>query len=187
MAAEKEAAVSRGVKRNEDGKNRLGLPRGRVSLRLFLFSACWLSVSPVEGASNKVRITNLGDVAFGSVTNLTTDSVQSQSLCLFSDTITAGYNVTAAGSGLGGAFELASGSQTMAYEVQWSGAPNRTSGSQLIPNVPLVGQYSNASHQTCSNGPTTSASLIIVLRSAVLSQAVAGNYSGTLTLLVGPE
>jgi hypothetical protein len=152
-----------------------------------LLSACWSAASPAVAASNKVRITGLSDVNFGNVSNLSADAVQSQSMCLFSDTVTSGYNVTASGSGLGGAFELASGSQRMAYEVQWNGSANRTSGSQLLPNVPLIGQTSAATQQTCNNGPATNASLIILLRSAALSQAMAGSYSGTLTLLVGPE
>jgi hypothetical protein len=46
---------------------------------------------------------------------------------------------------------------------------------------------STASHQTCSTGPASSASLIILLRSAALSSARAGSYNGTLTLVVGPE
>jgi hypothetical protein len=58
---------------------------------------------------------------------------------------------------------------------------------QLSPNVPLTGQTSAASHQVCSNGPATSASLIVLLRSAGLSSVTAGTYSGTLTLLVGAE
>jgi spore coat protein U-like protein len=150
-------------------------------------SLLFIGASPLESASNKVRVSSLSDVAFGSVANLTSDAIQSQSLCLFSDTVTASYNVTAVGSGLSGAFELASGTQTLPYDVQWSGAPNRTSGSQLTPNVPLVGQTSNASHQVCSNGPATTASLVILLRATALSKAVAGTYSGTLTLIVGPE
>lgn len=181
------AAVSPGGGRSGDGSDKPGCNRGLVSVWLCLLSACWTAASPAAAASNKVRVTSLSDVDFGNVANVSADAVQSQSMCLFSDTVTSGYNVMASGSGVGGAFEIASGSQRMAYEVQWNGSPNRTSGSQLLPNVPLIGQTSGATQQTCNNGPATSASLIILLRSAVLSQAMAGSYSGTLTLLVGPE
>ena len=75
----------------------------------------------------------------------------------------------------------------MAYDVQWSGSPGQSSGAQLTPNVPLTGQVSTASQQTCNNGPVSSASLIVILRSAALSSATAGTYNGTLTLLVGAE
>lgn len=146
-----------------------------------------LTAPPVDAASNKVRITDLADVSFGNISDLSGDAVQSQSLCLFSDTASSGYNVTAAGSGPAGAFQLTAGSQALPYEVQWSGAPNRTSGTRLDPNLPLTGQVSTASHQTCNNGPASSASVIVILRAAALSSALAGSYSGTLTLLVGPE
>ena len=138
-------------------------------------------------ASNKVRISSLNDVTFGTLSDLSSDAAQSQSLCLYSDTATSGYNVTASGGGPGGAFELTSGLSSLAYEVQWSSSSGRSSGVQLSPNVPLTGQTSSASHQVCSNGPATSASLIVLLRSTSLSSATAGTYSGTLTLLVGAE
>ena len=53
--------------------------------------------------------------------------------------------------------------------------------------IALTGQVSGATHQTCNNGPASSASLIILLRSNVLSSAIAGAYNGTLTLVVGAE
>lgn len=146
-----------------------------------------LAASPAAAASNKVRITQLGDIAFGTIANLAADSVRSENVCLFADTNTNGYNVTATGTGPGGAFQLASGGGAMAYEVQWSSASGQSSGAQLSPNVPLTGQVSGATHQSCSSGPAATASLVVVLRAAALSSATAGTYSGTLTLVVGPE
>ena len=149
---------------------------------LLLFMA-----APVEAASNKVRITNLSDIAFGTVANLGVDAVRSEDVCLYSETTSNGYNITAAGTGPGGAFELSSGSGAMSFDVQWSSSSGQSSGAQLTPNVPLTGQVSTAAQQTCNTGPATTASLIILLRSAALSSAQAGIYNGTLTLLVGPE
>jgi len=143
--------------------------------------------APATAASNKVRITSLSDLNFGALANLAADAVQSESLCLFADTNTNGYNITATGTGPGGAFQLSSGASAMAYEVQWSSSAGQNSGSALAPNVPLSGQVSTATQQACSNGPASSASLIVVLRAATLSSASAGTYSGVLTLLVGPE
>ena len=134
-----------------------------------------------------MRIGNLTDVSFGTIANLNVDAVASQSVCLFSGSATNGYNVTASGTGPAGAFTLSSGTASLPYDVQWSSSAAQTAGTQLTANVPLTGQVSAATHQTCNNGPATSASLIVVLRSAALSSAVAGTYSGTLTLLVGPE
>jgi hypothetical protein len=154
---------------------------------LLAFASGFLPCSPALAASNKVRITNLSDITFGTVANLSVDAVRSQSVCLFADTNTSGYTITATGTGPGGAFQLTSGTASMAYEVQWSSSAGQTAGIELTPNVPLTGQLSSASHQACSNGPATSASLVTVLRSSDLSSAPAGTYSGTLTLIVGPE
>jgi hypothetical protein len=150
-------------------------------------SAIMLTASPAFAASNKVRVSNLNDVAFGSIANLSVDSSQSQSICLYSDTSTSGYNITATGAGPGGAFQLSSGPRALTYEVQWNSSSGQSSGIQLSPNVPLTGQTSTATQQTCNNGPPTSASLIILFRSGTLSSATAGTYSGILTLVVGAE
>jgi hypothetical protein len=174
-------------------KSGTGLPRTcrralLAAVRGFAVPAILLLVGePSEAASNKVRITNLSDVAFGTVANLSVDAVRSENVCLYADTATNGYNVTASGTGPGGAFQLSSGAGGMAFEVQWSSSSGQSSGAQLSPNVPLTGQVSTAVHQTCSTGPATSASLIVLLRSAALSSAKAGSYNGTLTLVVGPE
>jgi hypothetical protein len=174
-------------------KSGTGFPR-RASRRrsAAVFALCCgvpllLASGPAHSASNKVRISNLSDVAFGTVANLGVDALRSQNVCLYADTATNGYNVTAAGTGPGGAFQLSSGPAAMSYEVQWSSSSGQSSGAQLTPNVPLTGQVSAATHQTCSNGPATSASLIVLLRSTALSSATAGTYNGTLTLVVGPE
>lgn len=162
----------------------------QASVRLVPVLACvyaLLLADPVAAASNKVRITNVSDVAFGSVLNLGADAVRNQNVCLYADTNTNGYNITALGTGPSGAFQLSSGTAAMAYEVQWSSAVGQSSGVAMTPNVPLTGQVSAATHQTCGNGPASSASLVVVLRSTALSSAQAGTYSGSLTLVVGPE
>ena len=160
----------------------------RFAAAATLALALWLSgSSPATAASNKVRITSLSDVAFGTIPSLAVDAVRSQSVCLFADTTTNGYTITATGTGPAGTFELTSGLAAMPYEVEWSSSAGQSSGIQLTPNLPLTGQVSPATHQTCNNGPATSASLILMLRSSALSSAQAGTYNGTLTLIVGPE
>lgn len=164
------------------------LRRGRrraakVGAALALALPAWSGLS----AGNNVRITGLSDVAFGTVANLASDSLNSQNICVFSNSQTNGYYVQATGSGAGGAFTLASGGNALAYEVQWNQASGQSAGAQLSPNVALTGQVSSATQPSCNSGPSSSASLIIILRSAQLSAATAGTYSGTLTLLVAPE
>lgn len=155
-------------------------------LRLILALVLAWSAVPALGASN-VRISGLTDLAFGTITALGSDNSRSESLCLYSSSPTSGYRVTATGTGTGGAFTLASGANTLAYEVQWNAQSGQTSGSQLTAGVPLTGLVSSATQQQCNSGPASSASLILVLRSAALSTARAGTYNGTLTLLIAPE
>lgn len=143
--------------------------------------------SPAFAASNNVRITGLTDVAFGTVASLSSDAIQSQSVCLYANTASSGYNVRASGTGAGGAFTLSSGSNSLPFEVQWNSAAGQSSGAQLSENVALSGQISSATQQTCNSGPAASASLIVILRSAALSSASAGAYNGSLTLVIGPE
>jgi len=166
-------------------------PRARALPRLIAvavgLASTLLIPAAAMAASNKVRITNLTDVAFGSLANLSVDAVRSQSVCLYADTNTNGYSITATGTGPSGAFQLTSGAAAMDYEVQWSSSAGQSGGASLAPNMPLTGQVSPATHQTCANGPATSASLILLLRSSALSSARAGTYNGTLTLIVGPE
>ena len=139
-------------------------------------------------ANNEVRISGLSDLAFGTITNLTVDSVLSESLCLYAKAKpTDLYRITATGSGSGGSFSLNSGSATLAYDVQWSASPNRGSGIQLTANQPLTGQPNGASDSGCTSGSPTTASLIVILRSSALAAATSGTYTGTLTLLVAPE
>lgn len=175
---------------SRSGLDRLAAPgRCRLTSRaIALFAAALLvGEGAASGASNKVRISSLTDVGFGTVTNLNVDALQSQSVCIYADTTTSGYNVTANGTGPGGAFQLSSGAASMPFDVLWSSSAGQNSGAQLTPNVALAGQVSSATHQTCNNGPATSASLVVVLRSSALSSATAGAYNGTLTLIVGPE
>lgn len=142
--------------------------------------------SPAE-AADKVHITGLSDANFGTLTDFSLDTVRSQNICVFVKSRSNNYQVTAAGSAPGGAFLLSSGSDQMPYEVQWSSVSGATTGTTLTAGVPLGGQNSSATKDSCSNGPATTASVVVVLRSAAVSSAITGSYTGTLTLLIQPE
>lgn len=159
-------------------------------LRRAAFGGCAmlaLGASPALAASNNVRITNIGDIAFGTIANLSADAVQSESLCVYANTAASGYNVRAIGSGAGGAFTLSSGSDSLPFDVEWSAAAGQSNGVQLTPAVTLGGQISSATQQTCNAGPAASASLVVILRTAALASAPAGSYNGSLTLVIGAE
>nr|WP_166180573.1 hypothetical protein [Altererythrobacter segetis] len=144
------------------------------------------SSSPAHAASNKARLTGLSDVAFGLIAS-NVDQSASQSVCAYSSSNTNGYSVTAIGSGGGGAFELLAGATPLPYDVLWSDAGNQTSGVALAPGTTRSGFTSTASQQTCNSGPSSSASLTVIIRSATLMSARAGTYSGMLQITIAPE
>lgn len=160
------------------GASRLALPTA------FLLAAL---LSPASAAAQKVRITDLSDVNFGLISNLQTDARRSQNVCVFSQSTGGRYSITATGSGSGSSFALTNGSNSLAYEVEWSDQSGQTSGTSLVPAVAATGRVSAATQQTCTSGPASSASLIVILRSSSLTQAREGNYSGSLTLVVAAE
>ena len=175
------------VRRQAPTQTRVERVRPGLPLMAILGAALSLLSAPPADAQNRVRITKLSNVAFGSLSNLGADAVQAQSVCAFSQTASRGYNVTATGSAPGNALALTSGANLLAYEVQWNPLPGQSSGTQLNSGVALTGLTSTATQQTCNSGPSTSASLIVILRSTALSNVRAGSYAGTLTLVLGPE
>ena len=170
-----------------------GLPlpgAGRIASRLAARAAAvamLFAPAPLAAQSNNVRITQLSDVAFGSLANLGVDASAAQNICVFAQTSGNRYRVAATGSAPGGAFALTSGSDLLNYEVQWNAASGQSSGLQLSPSVALTGLISAATQQSCNSGPATSASLILLLRSTALQSAKAGSYAGTLTLVIGAD
>lgn len=136
------------------------------------------------------RITDLADVAFGTI-SATSDQSISQNVCAFSRTGGffggAGYSVRATGSGSGGAFTLASGAASLAYEVQWADSPNQTSGVSLTAGALSSGFANSAFFQTCSFQTQGTASLTVVIRGSQLARATAGNYNGTLQITIVPD
>lgn len=157
----------------------------RLALPLAFIFAIFGASEPAQ--AQKVRITNLSDVSFGLISNLQADARRAQNVCLFSQSAGNRYSITATGSGAGSSFALSNGSNSLAYEVEWSDQSGQTSGTSLSPTVAATGRVSAATQQTCTNGPATSASLIIILRSSQLIQAREGSYSGSLTLVVAAE
>jgi hypothetical protein len=136
---------------------------------------------------NRARITGLTDVAFTSQDPNTAAS-SAQNVCVWSNTATKGYTVTATGSGAANAFTLANGSLTVPYSVQWSATSGQTTGTALATGTASAGLVSSATHQTCATGNATTASLIVGIGTADLgAMQAATSYTGTLTLVVTPQ
>lgn len=134
----------------------------------------------------RVQISGLSDVAFGTV-DPTVAASNAQNVCVWSNTSGRGYTVTGTGSGTGSAFTLTDGSNDLAYAVEWADSSGQASGTALTPAAALAGLSSAAVNPTCSAGPASSASLIVRMTATDLQAAVAGSYTGTLTLVVAPQ
>lgn len=161
-------------------------PARRFGRRLAIGIAIATTMS-APALGQRVRVSGLTDLSFGMLASVDTDQRQAQSVCVYSNGQTTSYSISASGSGSAGSFELSNGLNTMPYNVEWAPVSGQTAGTNLAPNVPLTGQVSGAGHQTCNNGPATSASLIVVLRGVDLAQAREGNYAGSLSLLISAE
>jgi spore coat protein U-like protein len=145
------------------------------------------SVSINASVPNRVQISGLSDVSFANQ-DPATPAANAQNVCVWSNTSTKGYNVTASGSGAGSAFTLSNGASTVPYSVEWSGGSGQSSGSALASGSALTGLISAATNATCASGPASSASLIVRISSANLqTMQAATSYTGTLTLVVAPE
>ena len=136
------------------------------------------------------RLTKLSDVTFGTLSSTASDVTNSQSVCAFAVSLAGTYSMRASGSGTGGALTLAGSGAALPYEVQWAASPSQTSGTALPANTTVGGfadGLASIVNQNCTLTVSASASLIVILRTASLSNATAGSYSGTLTLVIAPQ
>src|SRR5687767_10635969 len=113
----------------------------------------------------RVRISGLSDVTFTNA-DPSANATNAQNLCVWSNTNSRGYNITATGSGAAGAFTLASGAlPVVPYTVEWAATSGQASGTSLLAATALTGQTSAAINADCSAGPSASASLVVSIGS----------------------
>jgi hypothetical protein len=143
---------------------------------------------------SRVQITGLSDVAFTNQ-DPTVAASNAQNVCVFSNTAGKKYNITAtgnsAGAGGGGTAFTNGGTGLTAvpYTVEWAQTSGAASGTALTSTTTLTGQASTATSPTCTGGsPVTTATLFVKMSTAALqAMQSSATYSGTLTLVVGPE
>jgi hypothetical protein len=146
------------------------------------------SVTINASVPGRVRISGLSDVTFSDADPSVAAS-DAQNVCVWSNTSTRGYTITATGSGAANAFTLSSGAlPAVPYTVEWASSSGQTSGTSLATGTALTGQTSTAINSDCSSGPAASASLVVSMAASTLQGMSAGvTYNGTLTLVVAPE
>ena len=146
------------------------------------------SVTITASVPNRAQLTALNDISFAN-SDPSTTATNAQSVCIWSNTATRGYSITATGSGTGGAFTLGSGVLTpVPYSVEWNQSSGQSSGTGLTAATALTGLASTATKPTCTSGPSATGSLVVSIAASDLQSMVAGtSYTGTLTLLVTPQ
>ncbi|MCJ7420395.1 hypothetical protein [Sphingomicrobium astaxanthinifaciens] len=155
-----------------------------LTISLTTLALCFVTEGSAH-AQNKGRASGFQDLNFGLISNPAIDAVRSLDLCVYSST--SRYSVMAYGSAGDGAFALAGPGADLPFEVEWAQAGGVSSGTTLSPNVPMGNQFSEADHKHCKKSSPSTASLIVRLRSTALKAAPAGDYSGTLSVVVAVE
>lgn len=160
---------------------------GQAATQGTLGSTSTGSITINASVPNRIQLTGLSDVSFTNQ-DPTVAASNAQNLCVWSNSATRGYYVTATGSGAASAFTLANGASTVPYSVEWAGASAQSSGTALATATALHGLTSTATNPTCASGPSSSASLIVKMPTTSLqAMQAAATYTGTLTLVVAPE
>lgn len=143
------------------------------------------SVTITVSVPNRARITNLSDITISNQDPNTAVN-SAQNVCVWSNTSTKNYKITATGSGTSNAFTLANSSLTVPYSVEWAASTGQTSGTALTAGTISSAFTSGATNQTCTAG--NSASLIVNMTTDDLGGMQSQtNYTGTLTLVVTPQ
>lgn len=145
------------------------------------------SIGISASVPNRARISGLTDVAFTNQDPATAAS-NAQNVCVWSNTATKAYTITATGNGTGSAFTLSNGTTTVPYSVAWAASKDQITGTALTAGTASSSLTSAATNQLCASGAAASASLIVGISTTDLGTMSAGSsYTGTLTLLVTPQ
>jgi hypothetical protein len=115
------------------------------------------------------------------------DRVDNDDICVYTNSQSGAYRITATGDGSGGAFAVRD-PQTgnLPYSLYWNDTSGTTGGVALQPGVALVNQTgADTSSQTCSGSGNSN--IRVVFQAATLLANQPGTYSGNVALLVEPE
>lgn len=143
------------------------------------------TVSITATVPNRALITSLADVSFANADPSAAVS-NSQGPCVWSNTATRKYTITASGSGTAGAFTLTDGTVVVPYSVSWANSANASSPSALTAGTATAALVASATNISCSAG--VDSTLKVGIAASDLQNMVATNsYQGTLTLVVTPQ
>lgn len=155
-------------------------------MKLFLRVLCLVLLSAgilmtAKKAYALVRISNLSDFAFGSWSG-TGSPTATDSICIYDTAANPTYRLRFRGSGSGFAFTMTNGATTVAYGVEYRGS----TGSFVTVTANADATYGNAHSSSSTCGGVPNGSIRVTIPEANLQAVPAGNYTGTITILLRP-
>jgi hypothetical protein len=134
---------------------------------------------------NRASITSLADISFAAI-DPATAATRTQGPCVWSNTATRKYTITANGSGTAGAFTLTDGAVVVPYSVGWAATAGASSFTTLASGAASAALVATSANVACSAG--VDSTMQVAITAANLQTMVATNsYNGTLTLVVTPQ
>lgn len=132
-----------------------------------------------------VKLSDLDDLSFSRWDNQG-DLIQSDDVCIFSNSARGSYNVMARGSGSGGGFVVDDGINKVKYQVYWQDTINSSSnGVKLEPNITAYNRSNGNSKYFDCNGNNNARLTIVFLREE-LKKSIGAHYSGNLVIQIAP-
>lgn len=131
-----------------------------------------------------VRISDLQDLHLGSFTGATSDLIDEDDVCVYSNVDDNGsYQITA--STATGAFNLSAGMLAVPFRLFWNNVSGSSAGEQeLTYNQPLITNGANTAINNC--GGSTTAHIRLLVEELFLRNALSGVYFNTIYLLIEP-
>ena len=158
-------------------------------MRLIIFViAAMLCMTAQDAHAFSAKISGLSDLTLPTWSIGDPGVSSNMDVCVYATGLQSGsYGVTASGGVLG--FNLTDSLlHQLPYSLYWNdggaGALSST-GTQMTSGIPLVSQVNaSTSSNSCSGGAT--ARVIVKISQTAMTAAIAGSYSGTVTLVVVP-
>ncbi len=144
------------------------------------------SITISVSVAPRARISGLKDIDFG-LADPAQGARASEDICVWSNSATGAYTITASGGGAGGAFELADGEQALAYTVEWAPRPGQIAGDRLESGTTRTNLLAAATRSDCDSGMGTASLAVAVDPAQFAAAEPSARYTGSLTLIVAPQ
>lgn len=132
--------------------------------------------------TDKAQITGIADITESDYASGGLDI--SDDVCIYTNTATHHYLVTATGDGASNAFTIADGSNTIPYTVRWK-ATAGAGAAIALTTATISGQITGATNTyPCV---TDNAAFRIAATHNNIMSVPSGTYTGTLTILITPD